>query len=102
MEIKPKHKHRLRTNQKNRSRTDYKGKNKSEWKPRKSGGHRKKTKHVMVAGASDIDLSSSTLRQAQASKKKRWTGTRASGRARTSMAMLCCLRLLRHGTQLRE
>jgi hypothetical protein len=57
MEVKPEHKHRLRTNHKHRSRDDYKGKNKSERKPRRSGGHKKKER-AMVAGASDIDSSS--------------------------------------------
>jgi hypothetical protein len=52
MEVKAKHKHRLRTDHKHRSRDDYKGKNKSEWRPRKSGGHKKKVR-AMVAGASD-------------------------------------------------
>jgi hypothetical protein len=56
MEVKPEHKHRLRTDHKHRSRDDYKGKNKSEWRPR-SGGHKKKER-AMVAGASDIDSSS--------------------------------------------
>jgi hypothetical protein len=57
MEVKPKHKHRLRTDHKHRSMDDHKGKNKSEWRPRRSGGHTKK-EHAMVAGASDIDSSS--------------------------------------------
>jgi hypothetical protein len=45
---------------KHRSRNDYKNKNKnkSEWRPRKSGGHKKKMEHAMVAGASGIDSSS--------------------------------------------
>jgi hypothetical protein len=54
MEVKLEHKHRPRTDHKNRSRDDYKGKNKSERRPRKSGGHKKKER-VMVVGASDID-----------------------------------------------
>jgi hypothetical protein len=45
MEVKPEHKHRLRTNQKHRSRDDHKGKNKSERRPRKSGCHKKKERH---------------------------------------------------------
>jgi hypothetical protein len=53
MEVKPEHKHRLRTDHKHHSRDDYKGKNKSERRPRKSGGHKKE--RAMVAGASDID-----------------------------------------------
>jgi hypothetical protein len=57
MEVKPEHKHRLRTDHKHRSRDDYKGKNKSEWRPRRSGAHKKK-EWAMVAGASDIDSSS--------------------------------------------
>jgi hypothetical protein len=57
MEVKPKHKHRPRTDHKHRLRDDYKGKNKSEWRPRKSGGHKKKG-WVMVADASNIDSSS--------------------------------------------
>jgi hypothetical protein len=57
MEVKPEHKHRLRTDHKQCSRDDYNGKNKSERKRRKSGGHKKK-EQGMVAGASDIDSSS--------------------------------------------
>jgi hypothetical protein len=57
MEVKPKHKHRSRTDHKQPSRDDYKGKNKSERRPRKNGGHKKKER-AMVAGASDIDSSS--------------------------------------------
>jgi hypothetical protein len=57
MEVKPEHKHHLRTDHKHHSRDDYKGKNKSERRPRKSGGHKKKER-AMVAGASDIDSSS--------------------------------------------
>jgi hypothetical protein len=57
MEVKPEHKHRLRTDHKHRSRDDYKGKNKSEQRPRRSGGHKKK-KLAMVAGAREIDSSS--------------------------------------------
>jgi hypothetical protein len=57
MEVKPEHKHRPRTSHKHLSMDDYKGKNKSEWSTRKSGGHKKKER-AMVAGASDIDLSS--------------------------------------------
>jgi hypothetical protein len=57
MEVKPEHKHRLRTDHKHRSRDDYKGKNKSERRPKRSGGHKKKERG-MVAGASDIDSSS--------------------------------------------
>jgi hypothetical protein len=56
MEVKPKHKHRSRTDHKHRSRDDCKGKNKSERRLRKSGGHKKE--RAMVAGASDIDSSS--------------------------------------------
>jgi hypothetical protein len=57
MEVKPEHKHRLRTDHKHCSRDDYMGKKKSERRPRKSGGHKKKER-AMVAGASDIDSSS--------------------------------------------
>jgi hypothetical protein len=57
MEVKPEHKHRLRTDHKHRSRDDYKGKNKSERRPKKSGSHKKKER-AMVADASDIDSSS--------------------------------------------
>jgi hypothetical protein len=57
MEVKPEHKHRLRTDHKHRSRDDYKGKNKSERRTRKTGGHKKKER-VMVGGASEIDSSS--------------------------------------------
>jgi hypothetical protein len=39
MEVKPEHKHRLRTNHKHHLRDDYRGKNKSERRPRKCGGH---------------------------------------------------------------
>jgi hypothetical protein len=56
-EVKPKHKHRPRTDHKHCLRDDYKGKNKSDRRPRKSGGHKKKER-AMVAGASDIDSSS--------------------------------------------
>jgi hypothetical protein len=38
MDVKPEHKHHLRTDHKHRSRDDYKGKNKSERRPRKNGG----------------------------------------------------------------
>jgi hypothetical protein len=48
MEVKHEHKRH--------SRDDYKGENKSERRLRKSGGHKKE--RAMVAGASDIDLSS--------------------------------------------
>jgi hypothetical protein len=57
MEVKPKHKHRSRTDHKHHSRDNYKGKNKSERRPWKSGGHKKKER-AMVAGATDIDSSS--------------------------------------------
>jgi hypothetical protein len=50
MEVKPEHKHRLRTDHKHRSRDDYKGKNKSERRPRKSHGPKKKER-AMVADA---------------------------------------------------
>jgi hypothetical protein len=83
MEVKPDHKHHLRTDHNHRSRNDYKGKNKSERRPRKSGGHKKKER-AMVAGASDIDSSSCYSSRAQVMKKR--TVTRASGRARTSTA----------------
>jgi hypothetical protein len=49
--------HRPRTDHKHCSRDDYKGKNKSERRPRKSDGHKKKER-AMVVGASDIDSSS--------------------------------------------
>jgi hypothetical protein len=58
MEVKLEHKHRSRTEHRHRSRGDYKGKNKFERRPRKSGGHKKKER-AMVVGASDIDSSSS-------------------------------------------
>jgi hypothetical protein len=57
MEVKPEHKHCLRTDYIHRSRGDYKSKNKSERRPRKSGDHKKKER-VMVADARDIDSSS--------------------------------------------
>jgi hypothetical protein len=57
MEVKPEHKHHLRTDHKNHSRDDYKGKNKSERRLRRSGGHKKKER-AMVVSATDIDSSS--------------------------------------------
>jgi hypothetical protein len=57
MEVKPEHKHRSRTDHKHHSRDDYKGKKKSEQRPRRSGGHKKKER-AMVVRASDIDSSS--------------------------------------------
>jgi hypothetical protein len=81
MEVKPEHKHHPRTDHKHRSRDDYKGKNKFERRPRKSGGHKKKER-AMVVGASDIDSISCYLHRAQVMNMR--TGTRASGRARTS------------------
>jgi hypothetical protein len=57
MEVKPEHKHRLRTDHNHRSKDDYKGNNKYDRRPRKSGSHKKKER-AMVAGASDIDSSS--------------------------------------------
>jgi hypothetical protein len=78
MEVKSEHKHRPRTDHKHCSRDDSKGKNKSERRPRKSGGHKKKGR-AMVAGTSNT---LATLHQARVMKKR--TGTRASGRARTS------------------
>jgi hypothetical protein len=56
MEVKPEHKHCPRTDHKHHPRDDYKG-NKTEQRPRKSGGHKKKER-AMVVGASDIDSSS--------------------------------------------
>jgi hypothetical protein len=56
-EVKPKHKHRPRTDHKHHSRDDDKSKNKSKRRPRRGGGHKKKER-AMVAGASDIDSSS--------------------------------------------
>jgi hypothetical protein len=56
-ENKPEHKHRPRTDHRHRSRNGYKGKNKSERSTRKSGGH-KKAGRAMVVGASDNDSSS--------------------------------------------
>jgi hypothetical protein len=76
MEVKPEHKHRPRTDHKNHSRDDYKGKNKFERKPRRSGGHKKKVRATSTQAPS-------TLHRAQVMKKR--TGTRESGRARTSM-----------------
>jgi hypothetical protein len=58
IEIKTDHKHCPRTDHKHSLWNNYNGKNKSERRPRKSGCHKKKTKHAMVAGASDIDSSS--------------------------------------------
>jgi hypothetical protein len=57
MEVKLEHKHCPWTDHKHCSRHDYRGKDKSERRPRKSGGHKKKER-VMVVGASDIDSSS--------------------------------------------
>jgi hypothetical protein len=78
MEVKPEHKHRLRTNHKHHSRDDYKGKNKSERRPRKSGRHKKKER-AMVAGARDINSSScyssssSSDEDENQHKGKRWS-----------------------------
>jgi hypothetical protein len=79
VEVKPKHKHRLRTDHKHHSRDDYKGKNKSKQRPTKSGSHKKKER-AMVAGASDID-SSSFYSSSSSSDEE---GNRC-GRARISM-----------------
>jgi hypothetical protein len=57
MELKPENKNHPTTHHKHHSRDDYKGKNKSEQRPRKSGGH-KKQERAMVLKASDIDSSS--------------------------------------------
>jgi hypothetical protein len=48
VESKIRHKHSPRTEHKHHSRNDYKNKNKSEQRSKKSGGHKKKTEHVMV------------------------------------------------------
>jgi hypothetical protein len=83
MEVKTEHRHRSRTDHKHHSRDDYKGKNKYERGTKKSGGHKKKER-AMVVSASDID-SSSCYSSSSSSDEER-TGTRASGRARTSTA----------------
>jgi hypothetical protein len=70
MEIKPKLKHCPRTDHKHRSRNDDKGKNKSERRPRKSGDHKKRTEHAMVARVSDIDLSSCYTSSSSSDKKE--------------------------------
>jgi hypothetical protein len=57
MEVKPEDKHHPRTDHKHHSKDDYNGKNKSEQRPRKSGGHKKKER-AMVVGARNIDSSS--------------------------------------------
>jgi hypothetical protein len=71
MEVKPGHKHRPRTDHKNRSRDDYKGKTKSERRPRKSGGHKKKER-AMVVGASDIDSSSCYSSSSSSDEEENW------------------------------
>jgi hypothetical protein len=80
MEIKPEHKHRSKIDHKHRSRNDYKGKNKFERRSRKSGVHKKKAKRAMVAGASDIDLSSyySSLSSSDEEEENRHKGKRSS------------------------
>jgi hypothetical protein len=83
MEVKPEHKHHPRTDHKHRSRDDFKGKNKSEGRPRKSGGHKKKERRWLQAQATSTQAPA-TLHRAQVMKMR--SGTRASGRARTSMA----------------
>jgi hypothetical protein len=78
MEIKPGHKHRLRTDHKHRSRDDHNGNNKSEQRPRRSGGHKKK-KRVMVAGANDIDSSSCYSSSSSSDEdENRYKGKRSS------------------------
>jgi hypothetical protein len=78
MEVKPKHKHRSRTDHKHRSRDDYKGKNMSKRRPRKSGGHKNKERAV-VAGASDIDSSSCYSSSSPSDEEEnRHTGKRSS------------------------
>jgi hypothetical protein len=80
IEIKSEHEHRPRTDHKHRLRDDYKGKNKSERRPRKSGGHKKKTERVMVAGVSNIDSSScySSLSSSGEEEVDRHKGKRSS------------------------
>jgi hypothetical protein len=79
MEVKPEHKHCLRTDHKHRSRDDYKGKNKSEQRPGKSGGHKKK-KQAMVSGASDIDSSSCYSSSSSSDEEENWHKGKRSGR----------------------
>jgi hypothetical protein len=85
MEVKPKHKHRPRTDHKHRTRDGYKGKNKSERRPRRSVGYKKK-EQAMVAGASDIDsifcYSSSSLSDEDENRDK-------SKRSRNNINGLC-------------
>jgi hypothetical protein len=83
MEVKPEHKHHPRTDHKHRSRDDYKGKNKSEWRPRKSGAHKKRSERWWPVQATSTQAPA-TLHRARVMKKI--TDTRASVRARTSMA----------------
>jgi hypothetical protein len=83
MEVKPEHKHHLRTDHKHRSRDDYKGKNKSKRRPRKNGGHKKKER-AMVAGVSDIDSSScysssSSSDEEENQDKRKWSSKNING-----------------------
>jgi hypothetical protein len=78
MEVKPENKHRPRTDHKHCSRDDYKGKKKSERSPRKSGGHKKKER-AMVVGASDIDSSSCYSSSSSTDEDENWhKGKRSS------------------------
>jgi hypothetical protein len=83
MEVKPEHKHHLRTDHKHRSRDDYKGKNKFERRPRRIGGHKKKER-AMVAGASNIDsssgyTSSSSSDEEENQNKGKWSSKNING-----------------------
>jgi hypothetical protein len=71
MEVKPKNKHRPRTDHKNRSRDNYKGKNKSEQRARNSGGPKKK-EWAMVADASDINSSSCYSSSSSSDEDENW------------------------------
>jgi hypothetical protein len=96
------HKHSPRTEHKHRSRNDCKNKNKSEQRPRKSGGHKKKTEHVMVVGASNID-SSSYYTSSSSSGEEEDDDRRKDKRSTKNFNGLCFrARLLRHGTHLRK
>jgi hypothetical protein len=79
VEVKPEHKHRLRTDHKHHSRDDYKGKNKFERRLRKSGGHKKKER-AMVSGAIDIDSSSYYSSSSSSDEEENWHKGKQSGK----------------------
>jgi hypothetical protein len=83
MEVKPDHKHRSRTDYKHHSRDDYKGKNKSEGSQGRVVITGRRSEQWWPVQATSTQAPA-TLHRAQVMKKR--TGTRASGRARTSTA----------------